>query len=70
MNTILKTQTVNQDSFCTGIVVTHSGNPSFIKEVNDVLGFYRISHEAAVDDDLDESQVEYICSVNELVGEE
>lgn len=44
-----------------------SGDPYFIKEENSLLQVYRIPHESVIDDDLDESQIEFVCTVNKLI---
>jgi ribonuclease I len=45
-----------------------SGDPYFTKEVNNILEVYRIPHESVFDGEIDESQIEYVCHLNELIA--
>jgi hypothetical protein len=55
--------------FPIGKCMMGSGNPYFVKEAEDgTVNVYRIPHEAIDEDDkLDESQVELVCTLSDLL---
>ncbi|MGC3945452.1 MAG: hypothetical protein QM762_13215 [Chryseolinea sp.] len=50
-----------------GICLRGSGDPYFIKEDSSILKIYRIPHESAINGDIDESQIEYVCQLDDLI---
>jgi hypothetical protein len=60
---------IKKKYFPIGKCMGGSGNPYFIKKEDDgKINIYRIPHEAVNEaDELDESQVEYICALSYLL---